>query len=520
MNAPPVPLRLLLVEDDALDAELLLGELGGDGLVVQALRVDTESAFVDALDEFRPELIASDLAMPQFSGYRALELARERAPAVPFLFVSGTMGEEAAIKALQAGATDYVLKGNIARLPSAVRRALIEAEDRRGRLAAEAELLRAQRYESLALLASGLSHDLRNVLQPIQMGVSMLADSGDDEIRKVGRLIGESTQRGLDIVASMLSFARGSRAAVHRVAIDSLMDGLMMLLRGSVARDIELIVESPQHAPEIEGNATELQQCLLNLCLNGAQAMPNGGTLRVAAREIELEDAFFAPDEGARGGRYLRIAISDTGVGIPPEILGRLFKPFFTTKQKGTGLGLLSCRRIVSNHRGVMRIESEPGKGSTFSLYLPMPVPTQAGVESAGIGFARGDGERVLVVIERESKLVLVKDIIESSGYRVSAADNGAVALQTIEREGLPQVVVMDGRMTLMTGVMTASRLLETRYQGPLILIAAQSERASIEEDLPPLPRIRFIDRPLDPDQLLAVLAEEVARIAPQAGRS
>jgi signal transduction histidine kinase len=419
------------------------------------------------------------------------------------------MGEEAAVEALRGGATDYVLKDNLARLASAVRRALAEAEEKRARDAAEAELLRVQRYESLALLASGLSHDLRNVLQPISMGVSILRDDPNEEIRKVGRLIEESTQRGLDIVASMLSFARGSRAAVHRVSIGSLVDGLVMLLRGSLARDIELAVEGPGESIEIEGNATELQQCLLNLCLNGAQAMPNGGRLRVTAYPVVVDAAFFEPDEPVQPGNYLRIAVSDTGIGMTHEVRERLFKPFFTTKEKGTGLGLLSCKRILTNHGGVIRVESEPGKGSTFSLYLPMPLPT-ADAAAGPAAAARGHGERVLVVIERESKLVMLHDIIESNGYAVSAADNGMVAIQSIEREGLPDVVLMDGRMTLMTGVMTASHLLEMDYRGPLILIAAGAERTSIEHDLPPLPRIRFIDRPVDPDQLLHVLAEEV----------
>jgi len=511
MTGPNLALRLLIVEDSELDAELLVDELDGNGLRVQATRVETEPAFLAALESVQPELIVSDLSMPRFSGYRALELAREHAAEVPFFFVSGTMGEEAAIKALQAGATDYVLKGNLARLPSAARRALAEAEDRRARRAAEDELLRVQRYESLALLASGLSHDLRNVLQPIQMGVSMLGENGDAEIRRIAQLIGESTQRGLDIVASMLSFARGSRAALHRVPLGALLDGLTMLLRGSLARNVSLVVETPPTGLEIEGNATELQQCLLNLCLNGAQAMPDGGALRIATSEVELDASFFLADEVAASGSYLRIAVSDSGIGMSPDVRERLFKPFFTTKEKGTGLGLLSCRRIVANHGGVMRIDSVPGTGSTFALYLPLPTSASA-TKGDGTAPPRGSGERVLVVIERESKLVLVRDVIESSGYCVSPADNGAVAIQTIEREGLPDVVVMDGRMTLMTGVMTASHLLDAHYQGPLILIAAESERASIEEDLPPLPRIRFIDRPLDPDELLAALAEEIER--------
>ncbi len=510
MSGPADRLRLLLVEDSALDAELVLGELEGAGLDFEATRVDTEPAFVAALASLRPEVIVSDLAMPQFSGYRALEIAREQAPGVPFLFVSGTMGEDAAVRALQSGATDYVLKGNLARFASAIRRALAEAADRRAREAAEAELMRVQRYESLALLASGLSHDLRNVLQPIAMGVSMLRESGDDEIRKVGRLIEESTQRGLDIVASMLSFARGSRASVHRVSIGSLMSGLAMLLRGSLARNIVLEVEEPKDAIEVEGNATELQQCLLNLCLNGAQAMPGGGTLRVCAREVDVDAAFLQSDETAAAGRYLLITISDTGIGMTREVRERLFKPFFTTKEKGTGLGLLSCKRILTNHGGFMRIDSEPGKGSTFSLYLPLPAVSCCGVEGEAAAVARGHGERVLVVIERESKLVLVQDILEASGYAATPADNGTVAIQSIEHDGLPDVVVMDGRMHLMTGVMTAAHLLEAAYAGPLILIAGEDERSAIEEELPPLPRIRFIRRPLDPDELLNVLAEEV----------
>lgn len=505
--APPV-LRVLLVEDSELDAELVLDQLRDDGLDLEWRRVEDEPAFAGALATFAPDIVISDLSMPEFSGYRALEIARDTAPRVPFLFVSGTIGEDAAVEALRRGATDYVLKDNLTRLASAVRRALAEIEEKRARDAAEAELLRVQRYESLALLASGLSHDLRNVLQPIAMGVALLRDDPNEEIRKVGRLIEESTQRGLDIVASMLSFARGSRAAVHRISIASLIDGLAMLLRGSLARDVELVVDTPDRTLEVEGNATELQQCLLNLCLNGAQAMPSGGTLRVTVDTITLDAGFFEPGEPTAPGDYLRIAITDSGIGMSQEVRERLFKPFFTTKEKGTGLGLLSCRRIVANHGGVIRIDSAPGKGSTFSIHLPMPAAGKA--VGGAVTIALGHGERVLVVIERESKLVMLQDIIESSGYVVSPADNGAVAMQSIERDGLPDVVLMDGRMTLMTGVMTASHLLEQDYRGPLILIAAPDERTEIEPDLPPLPRIRFIDRPVDPDQLLRVLAEEV----------
>ncbi len=174
------PLRILLVEDSELDAELILDELSQDGLVFTAQRVDDEVAFVAAINDFAPDLIVADLSMPDFSGYRALEIAHTKLARVPFIFVSGTMGEDAAVRALRGGATDYVLKHNLTRLASAVRRALGEVQERNARERIEQDLLRAQRYESLALLASGLSHDLRNVLQPISMG-ACAQDGGIDQ---------------------------------------------------------------------------------------------------------------------------------------------------------------------------------------------------------------------------------------------------------------------------------------------------------------------------------------------------
>lgn len=502
------PIRILLVEDSDLDAELLLDELTRDGMAVASERVENEAGFLEALQRFAPDLILSDLSMPEFSGYRALELARQIAPRTPFVFVSGTMGEETAVEAVRGGATDYVLKHNLPRLASSVRRALAEARERLAREQAETDLLRAQRYESLALLASGLSHDLRNVLQPISMGVSLLKDDPRPEIRKIGELITDCTQRGLEIVASMLSFAKGSRAAVSRVSVRSLIERLTMLLRSSVASNIVLRIAVPEPSVELEGNQTELQQCLLNLCLNAAQAMPDGGELKLEVAISALDTGFFQSGEAAAPGSYLKISVIDSGTGMSEEVQRNLFKPFFTTKAKGTGLGLLSCQRILENHKGFARVMSEPGRGTLFSIYLPLPVTP---VETMAPAIVQGLGERVLIVIERESKLTLLRDIVESNGYVVSPAENGSVALQSIERDGLPDVVVMDAQMDLKTGVRTASALLERNFAGPVLMIAG-SDRHLIEHDLPPLRRIRFIDRPVNPDQLLAVLAEETAR--------
>ena len=381
MPAPVARIRILLVEDSELDAELVVDEIRGDGLAVDARRVENEPAFSEALVEFAPDIIISDLSMPDFSGYRALELARRLVPEIPFIFVSGTMGEEAAVEAVRSGATDYVLKHDLARLSSSVQRALREAEERAARTHAEKNLLRAQRYEGLALLASGLSHDLRNVLQPIAMGASMLLEEGDEKAQKVGLLVRDCAQRGLDIVASMLTFARGARTTIESVKVGALLEGLALLLRGSVPRNVSLLIEPPQTDIEIDGNYTELQQCLLNLCLNALQAMPEGGRLELAALSQDIDTQFFRAGEPARPGAYLKIVVSDTGIGMTEEVKANLFRAFFTTKKEGTGLGLLSCRRILDNHKSYLRVDSTPGRGTTFSMYLPLKQSARAGLK-------------------------------------------------------------------------------------------------------------------------------------------
>ena len=502
------PIRVLVVEDSELDAELVMDELVRDGLVVEWRRVDAERDFIAALEQAVPDVIISDLSMPDFSGYRALEIARERVPDTPFLFVSGTMGEEAAVEAVRSGATDYVLKHSMTRLAPSVRRALREAEERTARTHAEKSLLRAQRYEGLALLASGLSHDLRNVLQPITMGASMLLELDDARARKIGRLVQDCAERGLDIVTSMLTFARGARMTIERVKVRSLLEGLGLLLRGSTPRNVELDLALPPDDLEIDGNYTELQQCLLNLCLNALQAMPDGGRLEIGAEPEDIGDAFFTEEETPAPGSYLKIAIRDTGIGMSDEVKSNMFKAFFTTKKDGTGLGLLSCRRILDNHKSYMRVETAPGQGTTFTLYFPT---ASAAASEAVHEPPQGTGQRVLVVMEKASTLSLVTDTLRSNGYTVSAAQSGTAALQEIESYGLPELVLVEEEMSLMTGVRTLSALLDRRYEGPVIMFVRPGS-AGRADDLPPVKRIRFVEKPIESTALLDAVAAEISR--------
>lgn len=495
--------RILQVEDNALDAELVLSELELDGIDYEAVLVDDEQAYVAALDSFRPDIVLSDLSLPVFSGERALEILRERSSDIPFIFVSATLGEEAAIEALRNGATDYILKQNTARLASAVRRALREAEEQRARARAEQELIRAQRFESLALLAGGLSHDLRNLLQPLLLAGDTLEDYADDpRLARLGALVRDCGRRGLEMVSSMLSFARGARRA-EQVRLGALLDALKLLLQGSVPRTVQMDVDAFDPAIAFEGNHTELQQCLLNLCLNAIQAMPSGGSLRIETAQVNLPDDFFVEGEQPLPGRYLRLSVIDTGEGMSPDVIQRLFEPFFTTKEAGTGLGLLSCKRIVASHGGLMRVRSQLGEGTQFHLYLPLGADDGEPAEPQIMeGSLLGEAERVLVVVEEAVQLSLLVDTLDTYGYQAGASQSGTAALQWIEAHGVPDLVVMDADMNLFTGVRTLAALLDHGYSGAVLLLARPGSPPNLDE-LPKIEHLYVIEKPIQSRMLL-----------------
>ncbi|SFR89602.1 Signal transduction histidine kinase [Dyella sp. OK004] len=506
LNQSQPKIRVLQIEDSLPDAELVLSELEADAIDFEVRLVDDEVSYLQALEQFRPHIVLSDLSMPVFSGERALELLRDRDRDLPFIYVSATLGEEAAIAALRNGATDYILKQNPARLASAVRRALREAEAQRAQRHAEAELVRAQRFESLAMLAGGLSHDLRNLLQPLLLAGESLQDYQDDpRLARLGKLVRDCGKRGLDMVQSMLSFARGARRA-EQVRLGGLLDALKLLLQGSVPRTVSLdvVVDDPELS--FSGNHTELQQCLLNLCLNAIQAMPAGGRLTVETAQAWLPADFFREDENREECRYLRLSVIDTGEGMDSEVLARLYEPFFTTKESGTGLGLVSCQRIIASHGGVMRVESSPGSGTCFHLYIPL-TELDEGTDSADDSGLQGEAERVLVVVEEAAQLSLLVDTLDAWGYQAHASQSGTAALQWIEAHGVPDLVVMDADMNLFTGVRTLAALIDHGYRRAVLLLARPDAPPDLDE-MPVVEHLYLVDKPVATVRLLRVVRE------------
>jgi signal transduction histidine kinase len=480
------PLNVLMVEDSPDDAELLREHLLASGLEARFQRVDSEHGLLEALERERFDLVLSDLSLPGFSGMEALRILRERDAELPFILVSGTIGEETAVDALHRGANDCVLKQNPARLPNAVVRAVREARNARERERAEQELMRSQRLDCLAMLAAGLSHDLRNVLQPLLIVPDLLnAYSDDPNVRRLSSLIAESGRRGHEMAESMLAFVRGTHRASEDVPVAQLFQAVALLLQGTLPRNVVLVCEQLEEELVVHCNHIEFQQCLVNLALNGVQAMDErGGELRLSARRI-------AHDDGDR----VCVRVSDDGCGMDEHTRSQLFTPFFTTKPEGTGLGLLSCRRFVDGLHGHIVVESEPGQGTTFELHLPLSTAVEPG-DAPGERFAVGNGQRILLVDGDGTRLSLLANALDSQGFDPRVAVDGAAALRLIAREGLPKLAIIDSEILMLSAVSLLLALRDAGFDGPVITLGDPTDPLR-HDALPPDAVAAVLRKPL-----------------------
>ena len=346
----------------------------------------------------------------------------------------------------------------------------------------EAQFLRAQRMESIGTLAGGIAHDLNNILAPILMSIDVLKlNVTDPQTASILETIGVSAQRGADIVRQVLSFARGIEGERIEVQPKHLLKDLEHIIRDTFPKDIRLHFSIPRDTWTLMGDPTQIHQILLNLCVNARDAMPNGGNLTIAAENCVFDEQYVAMNLQARPGRYVKISVTDSGIGIPPSVLDKIFEPFFTTKElnKGTGLGLSTVMAIVKSHDGIVNVYSEPGKGTTFKVYLPaLATPSVAqGKLTQSIDLPRGNGETVLIVDDEASVLSITGKTLQAFGYRVLTAANGANAIAVYaEHKNQIAVVLTDMMMPIMDGPATIQAL---RQLNPAVKIVAASGLAA-----------------------------------------
>ncbi len=345
------------------------------------------------------------------------------------------------------------------------------------RKALEDRFLRAQRLESIGTLAGGIAHDLNNILTPIVMGVELLrSEVTDSDSRRVIETIALSAQRGAHLVKQVLSFARGVEGARVAVHLGHVIREIAALVQNTFPKNVSFHTHIPRDLWLVSGDPTQLNQVILNLCVNARDAMQEGGRLTVGASNLTIDAQSAAMRRDVKAGRYVVIEVKDTGTGIPPELINRIFEPFFTTKEpgKGTGLGLSTVLGLVRGHGGFVEVDSSPGKGSTFRVHLPAHTDSTS-VESSPLtpaSLPRGRGETVLVVDDEIAVRRITSSTLEAFGYRTLVAEDGteAIGIFATNRERV-KAVVTDIMMPNMDGIALAGAL--HRIDPKLPIIAA-----------------------------------------------
>ncbi len=380
----------------------------------------------------------------------------------------------------------------------------------------EERFLRTQRMESLGALVGGIAHDLNNILGPILMAASMLEENvKQDANRELVAIVKEAAQRGAEIVSQVLAFARGTRTQRKPLEPKLLVRQMGRILQKVMPKSIEFSTDLADDLSNITGDATQLHQVFMNLCVNARDAMPCGGRLTLRGRNAFVDEAMATRYPEALSGHYVCVTVADTGVGIPEEIREKIYDPFFTTKEvgKGTGLGLSTALAIVKNHGGFVTLDSEVGKGSLFSVYLPATehplLPENPKAQTALPG---GNGELILVVDDELPICKMVEAILQKKGYRVLTALSGREALRLFAAQrGKIRAVLSDLAMPEMSGADLIKALLAKEPSLPVIASTGQSSEQRYQA-LAGLNVKWRLSKPYGALQLLSVVAEAVAQ--------
>jgi PAS domain S-box-containing protein len=644
-----------MVEDSEDDAELILRELRRGGFDVAHRRVETADDMRDALVTKAWDVILSDFSMPEFSAPGALAVRRASGLDIPLIIVSGTIGEDIAVRSLHAGAQDFILKGKLGRLLPAIERELREHESREahkqaeealrasearlkvrdkqleqreamfhdlfeaapdgillvdaegivtlanaeaervfgydhGALAGvridtlfpsdghdnaalpphayfakpekrrmgeghdlharrkdgaelpvdvsfapfsleghqialgvirdmtaqrsvEAQLRQAQKMEAVGRLAAGVAHDFNNILSVILSYAEMMEDDlGPEEpLRASAEEIRAAGLRAVDLTRQLLTFSRQQVSVAAIVDLDHTVAEMESMLRRLLGAHVKLTVLAGANPWKVRVNVGELQQVVMNLAVNARDAMPDGGSLTIESKKVDLDADYAATHHDVVPGPYVMLAVTDTGVGIDKETQGRIFEPFFTTKAltKGTGLGLATVFGIVKQSRGHIWVYSEPGVGTTFRVYLPREIgstePSPSQPPRADV--SRGT-ETILLVEDDDHVRAVALGILRRNGYVVLEAPNGGEALLICEQhKATIHLLLTDVVLPRMSGRQLAERLAMTRTDMKVLFMSGYTDDAILQHGILNSD-VEYLEKPFTPASLARKVRE------------
>jgi two-component system, cell cycle sensor histidine kinase and response regulator CckA len=491
-----VPLEVLILEDNPDDAELTIHALRRAGFAPEWRRVQTEADYVAHLGPSL-DVVLADYNMPEFDASRALAILKAKGFDIPFIVVSGTIGEESAVAMVKDGAADYLLKDRLTRLGSAITRALEEKRTREEKRQAEealreseARLRQVQKMEVVGQLAGGIAHDFNNILQTIVGHSEILLEGliAEDPLRQDVHDIHAAAERAVGLTRQLLAFSRKQVIAPRLVNLNALVGELERMLQRMIGEDIRIVTHFAGDLKKVRADVGQIEQIVMNLVTNARDAMPSGGELTISTSNVTVRGPDVVLMGRGRIGQFVRMTVKDTGIGMDKETRQRIFEPFFTTKGlgRGTGLGLAVVYGIVGQHDGWINVESEVGQGSSFDLYLPMcPEADSLGEGAAAHApqlrlCAAGHGERVLVVEDEGTIRTLTAHVLRDKGYQVSVAEKGLDALALFEHEnGRFDMLISDVVLPDLSGLDLAEKIHAQKPAIPILLCSGYSDERS-----------------------------------------
>lgn len=515
------PIRVLIIEDSEDDTLLLVRSLRSGGYDPQFARVENAEQMRIALEQ-EWDIIISDYSLPQFDPLRALKIIQEKELDIPFIVVSGSVGESTILDAMKAGAVDYLMKDNLMRLSAAVDRELREASGRRQFRRLEEQMRQAQKMEAIGRLAGGVAHDFNNLLTVIS-GYSdlLLADSHLQEPDRMAlQEIRKAAERGSALTCQLLAFSRRQALAPKLVRLNELVLNMEKMLRRLIGEDCELLVVAGANLGDVKIDPGQLEQVVMNIVVNARDAMPTGGKITIETANAELTREYAITHLDVKPGRYVMLAVSDTGTGMSAETRSHVFEPFFTTKEagKGTGLGLATAYGIVKQSGGSIEIYSELGQGTTVKIYLPKLDPVSGILQVEPPAKVVGGSETILLVEDEARVRRLICEILGMRGYRVLETANGEEALRISASYAEPiHLVLADVVMPEMSGPDLAKRILAVRPETRALFVSGYTDEAIVHHGILPSDAV-FLQKPFLPDALLRKV-REVLDIAPNNGQ-
>jgi signal transduction histidine kinase len=511
--APGAPqlLRVLHIEDSEHDSALVTRELQRGGFDTVCERVETAVAFKAALLGRDWDVIVSDYSLPSYNGLTALADLRASGRDIPFILVSGTIGEAGAVNAMRAGAQDYVLKESMSRLPLAVGREVREAAGRAAKRRLSERLAISERMASAGMLAAGVAHEINNPLAVIMANLDFMTgvlgplprDERLDELDGPLHDARAAAERIRAIVRDVKLFSRPHHEEREPVDVRVVIESSIRMAWNEIRHRAELI-RTYGDVPMADSNEARLGQIVLNLLVNAAHAMPEG---RASQNEIRVVTRM------SQSGRVV-IEVHDTGMGITREVLARIFDPFFTTKPVGvgTGLGLSLCHRMVSDLGGEIDVESEVGKGTVFRVTLPVAPSAPQAKESARVANQAARRGRVLVI---DDEVAIGRALARSLGrdHQVVVLTKGKEALARIGSGERFDVILSDLMMPDVTGMEVYEQLsVATPEQAErMIFLTGGAFTKHAREFLERVPNPR-VEKPFEVSNILALIAGALAK--------